>query len=359
MLQQWAKLRKNIKKGEVYMKKIVLTFILIVTIIFTNSLIFADVTKGNRTDTPKFSDIDNHWAKDSITRIADTNVFADKNGKFFPNKAITRSEFVLLLHDALDIHIAYFKATDIKEYFDDVKNEDSYAAALYDLVTANIIDYKGHFNPNGTLTREEMVHYIMNAYKYKMGDNYKMIKIAYKAFADDNKINPVYIGDIARAEYMGIIKRPVSNHFYPKQNSTRAEAITVIDRLLNQLKKENSQVQVTPSVVKKDGSLVAKLTITNNSSNPITINHSSGYKYDFKLLDSNKAVLYTWSADKAFIMMVSETVIKPGQSVEFEATIEKAVMDNIGSKAAYLKAYLVGQSNDFAIIPDGYEIEIK
>lgn len=346
-------------KGEVDMKRIILAILLIAAIITANSLAFADVTKDNKSDAPKFSDIEKHWAKDSIFRIASADVFADKSGKFFPNKAITKSEFALLLHDSLDIHIAYLKATDIKEYFDDVKNEDSYASALYDLVTVGIIDSKGHFNPNSTLTREEMVHYIMNAYKYKMGDNYKMIKIAYKAFADDNKANPVYIGDIARAEFMGIIKRPVSNHFYPKQNSTRAEAATVIDRLLSQLKKENAQVQINPSVEKKDGTLLVKLTVVNNSNNPITINHSSGQKYDFQLLDSNNETLYTWSADKMFIMIVSETVIKPGQTMEFSTTIEKEVMDNVGSKAVYLKAYLVGQSKDLTINPDGYVIEIK
>jgi len=35
------------------------------------------------------------------------------------------------------------------------------------------------------------------------------------------------------------------------------------------------------------------------------------------LLDENKEIIYTWSADKIFIMMETQTVIDPGKTVEF------------------------------------------
>jgi hypothetical protein len=338
-------------KGDIYMKKTILVFVLVATIIFTNTLLYAADMK--------FTDITNHWAEEAINNVVDKEAFAGKEGEFLPNKAITRSEFVLMLHKALELNIAYFKAPDIGEYFDDVKNEDIYASALYDLVTANIIDVKGHFNPNSTLPREEMVHYIMNAYRYKMGDNYRMIKIVVQPFADDKEITPCYNGVVARAENMGIIKRPANNLFYPKHDSTRAQAATVIDRLLRQLEKENLQVKVTPSVELKDDLLKMKLTITNNLKTQLVIKHSSGQKADFSLLDADKNVLYTWSADKLFIMALTETVIEPGQSIELSGDVEKAILDNLNEKAVYMKAYIVGESSDFIINPDGYEIELK
>ena len=342
------------------MKKIILAFVLMMTMVFTNTLAFAEETKGSLDKDMKFTDIANHWAVESINKIVEKDDFASADGKFLPDKAITRSEFVLMLHKALDIKIAYFKATDINEYYDDVKNEDVYASALYDLVTLNIIDIsKGHFYPNNIMPREEMVHYIMNAYKHKMGDNYKMIKLVVNPFADDKEINPIYSGDVARAEYMGLLKRPINNKFYPKNDSTRAQAATVIDRLLNQLIKENSQVLVTPSVILKDGSLKMNLTITNNSKSQIVINHSSGQKFDFKLLDRSREILYTWSADKMFIMALTETVIDAGKSIEFYVDVEKDLMDSMNGKAVYMNAYIVGESNEFVVNPDGYEAEIK
>lgn len=337
------------------MKKTLLAFMLITAILCTNSLVFA----GSKAADTKFTDISGHWAEQAINRVVDTDDFAGTDGKFLPDKAIKRSEFVLMLHKALGINIAYFKATDINEYYDDVKNEDAYASNLYDLVTTGIIDDKEHFNPDRNLTREEMVNYIMNAYRYKLGNNYRMINIVVKPFADDAEINPSYSGSIARADNMGIIVRPSNNRFYPKKDGTRAQAATVIDRLLSQLEKENMQVDIKPSVELKDGSMKMKLTITNNSKSQVVIKHSSGQKYDFKLLDSERNVLYTWSADKMFTMMVSQTIIEPGKSVEFSGDVEKSVLDGIKGKVAYMNAYLNGETDSFAINPNGYEIEVK
>ena len=170
------------------MKKLILIFALIFVLLSASLTAFAQVNP--LPPLQKFADISGHWAEDSINRVVDKDFFGVNGGKFLPDKAISRSEFVRLLHKALGIQIAYFKATDIAEFYDDVKNTDAYASDLYDLVTTNIIDYKVHFKPNSTITREEMVHFIMNAYKYKMGDNYAYIKLAAKPFADDIKLRP-------------------------------------------------------------------------------------------------------------------------------------------------------------------------
>jgi len=340
------------------MKKILLSFVLIASLLAGSIQMFAEGVIAKNEDM-KFTDISKHWAMDSINKVVDRDAFADKDGKFMPNKTITRSEFVLMLHKSLNININYFKAPDITEYYDDVKNEDVYASALYDLVTLNIIDIKDHFNPNAALTREEMMNIIMNAYKVKMGDQYKMIKLVPQPFADDKEIDPSYSGAVARAAHMGITKRPANNHFYPKHEASRAQAATVIDRLLNQLAKENVQVDIVPSYEMNGDMLIMKLTITNNSKAKVVFNHSSGYKYDFKLLDSKKEILYTWSADKMFTMALTETVLESGQSVEFIGEVDKAMLDGMTVKPAYLQAFVIGESSDFAINADGYEIEYK
>lgn len=341
------------------MKKIILIFTLIAAMVFSSILTFADKTADKQNMGLKFTDIAGHWAEGSINKVIDIALYSDKDGKFYPDKAITKAEFILMLHKSLDLNINYFKAPDITEYFDDVKNEDIYASALYDLITVNIVDDKEQFYPTKNLTREEMVNYIMNTYKYKMGENYRMIKIVLKPFADDKEINVMYNGVVARAENMGIIKRPASNKFFPKHDATRAQVATVIDRLFVQLEKEVSMVKVMPSVESKDGVLKMKLTIINNTNKQITINHTSGQKFDFQLLDANKAVLYTWSADKLFIMALTETIIEPGKSVEFSADVEKEMLADFSTKPAYVNAKIVGSSKDFVIHSNGYEVEIK
>lgn len=321
---------------------------------------------AENTDDDKYTDISKHWAKESIKVLAKKeilDIFASSDGKFYPDKAITRREFVLILHKALDIQITYFRAPDIREIYDDMNNEDICASALCDLVTTGIIDYKGQFKPDSTLTREDMIHFIINAYRYKMGDNYRQIKLPSKPFADDDEINPVYSGNIARAEYEGLIVRPASNKFYPKDLATRAQVVTITDRLLRLLEKENSkleeQVQVVPSAELKDGVLYMKLSITNGLQSQIVINHNSGQKFDFTVLDSDRNELYRWSADKMFIMALTKTVIEPGKSVEFSAEVEKDFFSSFKDKAKYVKSYITGTSKDFKINAEGYEVEIK
>lgn len=332
------------------MRKLLLAITLTGIVVVNSSLTFAQ---------DRFTDIANHWAASSINKLADSDLFKRDDGKFLPDQEITRSEFVVLLHKALGIKIAYFKAPDIGEYYSDVRNEDPYASPLYDLVTTNIIDYKDQFKPDSMLPREEIVHYIMNAYKYKMGEDYRMIKIAHKPFADEEKINVLYNGEIAMAEHMGIIVRPESNEFFPDDNSTRAQAAALIDRLLTQLEKENQEVKVTTSAVVTEGTLEMKLTIVNNLETKTVIHHTSGQKFDFKVLDADRNILYTWSADKMFSMALEDVTIEPGKAVEYTAEIEKDKMESFNGKAVYVKGYIAGKSDGFVINPDGYEAKIQ
>jgi hypothetical protein len=60
-----------------------------------------------------------------------------------------------------------------------------------------------------------------------------------------------------------------------------------------------------------------------------------------------------------FIMALTETAIEPGKLVELSGDVEKALLDDFSEKAVYMKAYITGESNDFTLDPDGYEIELE
>lgn len=343
-----------------YMKKTILGVILAGTILLSSSFSFAQAgnqVEATSTATVKFTDISGHWAEDFVQRLAEKGAIPFGQEKFIPGKAITRSEFVVMLHNALDIKIAYFKAPDIKDYFDDVKQDASYTTALIDLVTANIIEGKGSFNPDGKLSREEMVHYIMNAYKYKMGDKYALINIKPPFFSDDSEVTPIYSGEVGRAAHYKLIIGVGKNLFHPKSNATRAEAAVVISKLANLV--QNSEVVITPSVAVKDGSLEMKLSIINNSKNSVIFNHSSGQKYDFVLLDKDRVELYRWSEGKAFTMMLTSSTIEAGKSIEYSAIIDGDQYKAIKDKIIYMKAYVLGSSDSFDINNSGYELVLN
>jgi hypothetical protein len=304
-----------------------------------------------------YSDIKGHWAEDTVNGNGFTEIFGE-SGAFLPNKAVTRMEFARILHKALDIKIMYFKATDIKEFFSDVSNEDAGASALYDLVISNIIPKSGVFRPNEPLRRDEMISWLMNGLKYKTNGEYSLIKMMPAPFDDDGKITAAYKNDVVEAVLLKIISGRGNNMLYPDTAATRAEAVTAISRLLNVIK-SLADVKVTTDASMSDDSIEMKLSITNNTDKAIEIQHTSGQKYDFDLLGADGNSLYRWSADKMFILSMSTTVIEPGDTAKFTEILTGDVYNGIKNKISMMKAYIVGTSDSFSINPDGYEYRIK
>lgn len=328
-------------------------------ILLSSSFSFAQSTVQDKfIAAVKFNDISKHWSKDAVQNLLKKNAIPFNQDKFIPGKAIKRSEFAVMLHNALDINIAYLKAPDIKDYFNDVKQDAPYASAVIDLVTANIFD-KGSLKPDSALTREEMVHYVMRAYKYKMGDKYPMIKIGAATFKDADKITPEYSGEVAMAQHYKLISGSGNNMFQPKKAATRAETSVVVNKLVKLLEEQNRQVAVKPEATVKADSIEMKISIVNDTKKDVVINHTSGQKFDFALLDANKDVVYSWSADKSFVMMLTTTKIEAGKTVKFSDTLSGDAYKAVKDKVVYLKAYITGSSDNFAINPDGYVVKLK
>lgn len=331
------------------MKKIILITLIIMLLIAAPITALAKSDAGNA-----YSDISGKWFTDTAARYGYTEVFSDGSGKFNPDKKITRIEFTRLLHKALGISINYFAAPDIKDDFDDMKNSDVGASELIDLVTAGIIEKGGNFNPNNQLDRDLMIHWIIKALDYKTGGDYAIIKIMPAPFEDDAKITPAYKDDIVKSVILKLVFGRGNNMLFPKDGATRAEAVTIVSRLVTLLDSLKGDVDVTASAqLVKDGSLIMSLTLQNNTDKTVTISHTSGQKYDFKLFDAKGENLYTWSADKRFMAALGTTELEPGKSVVYSDTLDSSAFSAINS-ATTLKAYIVGTSGDFTIDTNGY-----
>ena len=315
----------------------------------------------------EFTDISNHWAKDVITKMSHKGLIKGVgDGKFLPDENMKRSEYVAALHKTLGIEVNYFRAPDINEFFDDVKNDNWFSSVLYDLASLNIVDDRGEFRPEDKITREEMVNYLINGYNYKLGSVIDELDDL-TDFSDDKNIAKEYKKAVKKATKLGFIRGKGKNIFDPKGKATRAEALVVLEKLLDNLEKikdeliedKEKQVVVETDYEKSDKSFKLKLKIVNNTDKSITINHTSGQKFDFKLLDENKEILYTWSMDKMFIDALIDTIIEAGNSVEFSDELDMESFRDVVSKAKYLQGIITGTSEDFKIDSEGYEKEIK
>ncbi|CAK4844822.1 unnamed protein product [Aphanomyces euteiches] len=178
-----------------------------------------------------FTDVaTNHWAFKTIQELAAKQaVNGTSDTAFEPERAITRAEFTALLVKALKLT----KQGDT--IFADVTANDWYAQAVSIAYQAGIIKGKSKttFDPNGKITREEMVAMIMQAYKLLKGNT--SLKTDVK-FSDESKVSAWALDDLKAASALNLIHGRSAEQFVPKGTTTRAEAAQAIYNLLPSLK---------------------------------------------------------------------------------------------------------------------------
>jgi len=177
-----------------------------------------------------FNDIEGHWAKEDIIFMASQGFVKGMDKYTFrPDDYITRAEFSALIVRILKLEPASYSGR-----FLDVAAGTWYGDIIETAAQAGIITgYLGLFRPDDYVTREEMTKMIIEAYIYR---GYKIHKQNSRiVFEDEANISDWAIEYVKTAYSLGFIKG-VSNHqFAPKENATRAQAVTIIRRLWNQL----------------------------------------------------------------------------------------------------------------------------
>lgn len=167
------------------------------------------------------NDIIGHWAQASIEKlVAMGAVSGYSDGTFKPNGKITRAEFVTILVKALKLESKSGKV------FNDTAN--SWAKDYISTATAyGIINGYSDtvFGPDDLITREQMAVIIVQAAKLTKATGSK-------TFADNAEISSWAMDAIVTASENNIIAGYSDNTFKPKNNASRAEAVTVIVRAL-------------------------------------------------------------------------------------------------------------------------------
>lgn len=218
-----------------------------------------------------FEDVTNHpWARDYLDTLYSKGLMLNSDpqgGRFLPNDAITRGEFVSLLVKAFDIPLqnedTLTRTIDPNDpkyqgTFGDVRRGYNIpnSNGLYDFLhieaaaRAGIVrgTSQGVFLPNTTITRQDAAVMIARAADLKMTtDTNKSLQSLQKTFTDANSIDIYARGAVEAVTKAGFIQgKPnellpgqtkQSIRFDPTDTFTRAEAAAVAMRILQQLKK--------------------------------------------------------------------------------------------------------------------------
>lgn len=186
-------------------------------------------TGSGRENPPALKDTEGHWAKAAIDQgVAAGFVNGYGDGTFRPNRQVTRAEFVTMLGRALNLDAGGTPLT-----FTDTSNIPSWAKdAVAQAVEAGIISgYKdGTFGPHKPLNRAELAAMIVRAGGIRPDSAAKL------AFTDAKDIPAWARPYIAAAVDAGLVGGVGNNRFAPRQVATRAEAVTLVIRLLEYVK---------------------------------------------------------------------------------------------------------------------------
>ncbi|MCT4607115.1 MAG: S-layer homology domain-containing protein [Marinisporobacter sp.] len=180
-------------------------------------------------------DIDGHWAHDCIQTLLEHGIlhgYPDKTIR--PENNISRAEAAVLIGNALGLKAKY---NGLSPYKDSLPSwARGHIIAVSDAkVFSGYID--NTFKANKKITREEMLTVLVRGFKKKLG---KDVEILFKDRED--------ISDWA-VEYVkiGVSKKIIvgypDNTFAPEKNITRAEAFTIICKLLGYHPQHDNEIK--------------------------------------------------------------------------------------------------------------------
>ena len=187
-----------------------------------------------------FTDIQNHWARASIELMASKYVVQGMTDtEFWPQSPVTRAQFVTLLIRGMGI--SEFKPAG--PTFKDVASSAwyfGYVEAAYKAgLTTGDNGKGGSFRPADTISREEMAALLTRTMAIHgtpaRGVTAVEVEGLLDRFDDGASLSDWARSEVAQAVNEGLVKGRDDGRFDPKGNGTRAEAATMMGRLMKQV----------------------------------------------------------------------------------------------------------------------------
>lgn len=190
------------------------------------------VVESNKT----FADIQKHWARADIELLASKALIKGINeSTFAPDQFITRAQFATMLAQALGLSEDHAAAK-----FSDVKGTDWHAGYVGAAAKASLVSgfSDGSFRPNDQITREQMAVMVTNAVRFVgkgFGDKADPEQLLAK-FKDQAEISQWAQQSVYQVIEAGIMSGVKSDQFSPSDFASRAQAASIMKRLLVHLR---------------------------------------------------------------------------------------------------------------------------
>ena len=186
-----------------------------------------------------YPDTKDNWARDAIqamTQAGYLSGYADNT--FKPSAQITREQAAaiygkVLQHNLNEQELADIVTKEASTSYSDVEADRWSSSAIKLVSAAGVMEgtSKTAFTPSKTMDREQFVASAASlAKKLNISTPVKTEKVTFK---DEASISSAYLADIQYMAERGIVASGATENFNPKQPVTRAQAATILNRMLN------------------------------------------------------------------------------------------------------------------------------
>ena len=184
------------------------------------------------TPNTQFTDIQSHWAAQSIETMAKFGIIKGyEDGTFKPNKQITRAEFSAIVARAFGL-----KGSGAQLPFKDVELGKWYTDSVVALYEKGIIVGRpdGAFGVNDAISNQEMAVIISRTLKALALE--LKVERDYVPFKDEQLISSFAKEAVQELYKVGLIHGTPNGILNPKGGATRAQVAVIIDRALLKIK---------------------------------------------------------------------------------------------------------------------------
>ena len=197
---------------------------IIVTLAVLMSLVGGAALAG---PSAEISDLEKHWARQQVMTAIDQGIMSGAgDGRFFPDRALTRAELAVVLHKMFELDygdIQFIKAPEITDYYDDVPAGTWYTDAVMLMAINQILPGDSReFKPRQPVTRLEVAQAVTRCFTVKEIPVVTIMMLPIYEDTRDMEGEPA----IAFITNTGIMKGN-NNYFRPYDPLTRAEAACV------------------------------------------------------------------------------------------------------------------------------------
>ena len=171
-----------------------------------------------------FEDVEpSFWAADAIRELSEKKIVNGYDDETFkPNNSITREEFVTIIVNAFGL-----KNDGAASDFEDVSSNDWFYTYVSSAVGAGIVSgiSDNSFGTGMNITRQDVAVLVARALKAENG-------VSSESFADDEEISAYASDSVYFLKNAGIISGRDGNKFAPGDECTRAECAVIIKKAL-------------------------------------------------------------------------------------------------------------------------------